>query len=197
MALPVTVHASLCHDFFQETDLLIADSSLPKLELLLEGLSSDCALALIEPSHSPLALAMAVARSVRLERLHVMGHGQPGAVQLGRTRLRQRHLRCLPSLSAGSRLQAIYLWSCSTGATPLGREFLQTLADLSGASVFGADGPIGHASRGGNWALSVRADPRQGRVSPRSSSKGPRRMKRRSASMPAAPPLPITETSSA
>jgi hypothetical protein len=49
------------------------------------------------------------------------------------------------------------LWSCATGATAAGADFVERLAQATGAPVAAAAGRIGAARSGGSWQLTVRS----------------------------------------
>lgn len=140
-------------------ELLVCDGSLPDLETLLQGLTPGVAVVLLHPKQSLVKLTRAVIRTDNLRKLHLLGHGSPGTLQLGRTLITGRLLNRLPRISDRNEDLTIFLWSCSTGAGQSGRNFIQALANWSGARVYGAEGAIGHESQGGSWDLNVRTDP--------------------------------------
>ena len=140
-------------------EVLVADASVEGLHVLLEGIQAGVAVLLIEPSQSFRSALEPLLIAPRLERLHLLGHGVPGQIRLGRTTLTRRWIKQLPSLRWKGSLGSICIWSCGTASGSVGRAWLQLVADRCNASVFAADGPIGASSLGGSWQLSVRADP--------------------------------------
>lgn len=140
-------------------EVLIADASVEGLHVLLEGLQAGVQVLLIEPSQSFRSALEPLLIAPQLERLHLLGHGAPGQIRLGRTTLTRRWIKQLPSLHWKGSLRSICIWSCGVASGSVGRAWLQLVADRCNASVFAADGPIGASSLGGSWQLSVRAEP--------------------------------------
>jgi hypothetical protein len=117
------------------------------------------AVLLIDPDQSFRSALEPLLVAPQLARLHVLGHGAPGKIRLGRTTLTRRWIQQLPSLHWKGSLRSICIWSCGVASGSVGRAWLQLVADRCNASVFAADGPIGASSLGGSWQLSVRAEP--------------------------------------
>ena len=140
-------------------EVLIADASVEGLYVLLEGIQAGVEVLLIEPSQSFRSALEPLLVAPQLERLHLLGHGAPGQIRLGRTTLTRRWIQQLPSLHWKGSLSSICIWSCNSASGSVGRAWLQLVADRCNASVFAADGPIGASSLGGSWQLSVRAEP--------------------------------------
>ena len=188
-ALPIRVelHTFLCGSLPLPTQfkvkpaaahpqVLVADAAVEGLDVLLRGLLPGTRLELVGPGDNPWPLLASLRTIPGLQQLHLLGHGRPGALRLGRVWLNQRWMRRLAPFGWAHPPQAICLWACSTGAGTTGRSFLQTLADGCGARVFAADRPLGAADRGGSWTLNVQAEPRGATGPPR----------------PPTPPRPLT-----
>lgn len=72
--------------------------------------------------------------------LHLVGHGEPGALHLGRSRIdRQALVNAAPLLARWGTSQ-IVLWSCEVGADSA---FTSTLAELTGAQVLATASQVG------------------------------------------------------
>lgn len=136
-------------------DVLVVDNGVAGLEVLLAGLNPGTELHRIAPRQNPWPLLAELWSRSQQQRLHLLGHGQPGELQLGRLRLRECWLQRLTLTQRQQPWQAICFWSCSTGAGAIGRRFLQRVADLSGSAVFAASSPVGAARHGGSWSLDV------------------------------------------
>jgi uncharacterized repeat protein (TIGR01451 family) len=97
-----------------------------------------------------------------IDSLHLVGHGEPGQISLGRDALNASNL-----LLFAEKLKAwadflvsssqILLYGCRTGAGIIGRRFVQDLAMLTGAEVFASKSLVGGAALGGSWDLTVSA----------------------------------------
>ena len=77
-------------------EVLVADASVEGLHVLLEGIQAGVAVLLIEPSQSFRSALEPLLIAPRLERLHLLGHGVPGQIRLGRTTLTRRWIKQLP-----------------------------------------------------------------------------------------------------
>ena len=73
--------------------------------------------------------------------LHLVCHGQPGAILVGGQRLDTGSLTAAASELARWRIGEIVLWSCQSGADPA---FVATLAELTGARVLATDTLLGY-----------------------------------------------------
>lgn len=142
-------------------EVLVADASVDGLSPLLEGMDPGVKVVLVDPRHSPRRALEPLLEAPRLERLHVLGHGAPGQVQLGRARLSHRWVKQLPLLQWRSSLQAICIWSCNSAAGAVGQRWLQLLADRCDTTVYAAEGLIGATALGGSWQLDAWAEPRR------------------------------------
>ncbi|MEY4680838.1 MAG: hypothetical protein RLZZ276_2487, partial [Pseudomonadota bacterium] len=150
--------------FPEPAEVLVADAGVDGLDALLAGLRPGVALRLVGAGDDGLGEMAAALASPGLDTLHVLGHGEPGAVALGGARLDPDSLGALAGAvrpRAGSILD-ICLWSCRTGAGKEGAEFMSKLADATGATVFASSGLVGHEGKGGSWNLDRQASPRRG-----------------------------------
>ena len=124
--------------------LIVLDGGSTDLSALQSG--ARLPLALINPCDDPLAAVAELLRSRsvagdRIEILHLVCHGRPGAIRLAGQWLDGRALRAAAAdLSAWS-LPRIVLWSCEVGQDG---DFIATLSELSGASVLASIEVLGH-----------------------------------------------------
>ena len=96
-----------------------------------------------------------------VDAVHILSHGDGGAVRLGDVWLTADNLQSAASDIAGwgSALTAdgdLLIYGCDLAGTAEGVELLDSLATLTGADVAASDDPTGHASRGGDWVLEYR-----------------------------------------
>jgi hypothetical protein len=126
--------------------------------IIADGASVDLAPLLTEPrlpmlrlelEPDPLAAITDHIQQVRsagsgLDILHLVGHGQPGSLQLGEACIDRRTLLEAAPLLADWGVAQIVLWSCQVGSDP---SFLSTLAELTGASVVATGDLIGVGHR--------------------------------------------------
>ena len=144
-------------------DVLIADASLDDLDLLLDRCRPDVRIVRIAADGDggeALATALADALAARPAAIHLLAHGEPGAVRLGARRL---DIAALSGREADGRTwpQApdteILIHACDTGAD--GGRFARALAQATGARVAAASHPVGHPSLGASWDLDVTTGP--------------------------------------
>ena len=152
--------------------LVIADTEVDEVEILLAGLAPGTPVVRVEPSGGdPLQLITRGLREFRPAHVHFVCHGEPGAIRLGGARLSGESLA--PTLRRVG-AESICFWACGTAKGAEGREFLQLIANWSGARVHGAAGPVGNPAAGGSWELPVCAEPQVG-----GDGKGPQMQTRR------------------
>jgi hypothetical protein len=110
---------------------LLADTHLPVLPIA----AGICPLASITRH-----LQLRQRRGQPLDTLHLVAHGEPGAVLLGKTRIDRDALTKSAALLAVWGVSRIAIWSCNTGQDSA---FIRTLAELTGASVFASERRVG------------------------------------------------------
>lgn len=72
--------------------------------------------------------------------LHLVGHGEPGALRLGQSRIDRQSLVYAAPLLTRWGVKQIVLWSCQVGADSA---FISTLAELTGAQVLATASQVG------------------------------------------------------
>jgi Domain of unknown function (DUF4347)/NPCBM/NEW2 domain/Calx-beta domain len=93
-----------------------------------------------------------------LEAVIIISHGNAGQLSLGNGFLNQASLEAYAheiqqwqkSLTADA---DIFLGGCSVAAGIVGREFMQSLSDLTGADIAASTDLTGNAAQGGDWVL--------------------------------------------
>jgi hypothetical protein len=126
--------------------LILVDGASKDLNQLLEGARLPAST--IPPCSNPLgtvgerihAETQAVPAGVSTT-LHLVAHGQSGAIFLGGQRINTAALTDAAAELARWRVSEIVLWSCQTGADPA---FVATLAELTGARVLASDAILGY-----------------------------------------------------
>jgi uncharacterized repeat protein (TIGR01451 family) len=125
--------------------LILVDGASGDLTPLLEGARLPAAT--IPPCSNPLGAigeqlrAKAGSLPGRSITLHLVAHGQPGAIFLGGQRIDTTALTQAAAELAQWGVDEIVLWSCRTGAD---RSFVATMAELSGARVLASEALLGH-----------------------------------------------------
>jgi VCBS repeat-containing protein len=93
-----------------------------------------------------------------VDALHIISHGDDGAVKLGDTWLNSANLEQYSDRLAswGHSLQRdadILIYGCELAESGTGKAFINDLAQLTGADVAASDDLTGHATLGGDWEL--------------------------------------------
>ncbi|HEY4541034.1 MAG TPA: DUF4347 domain-containing protein, partial [Noviherbaspirillum sp.] len=93
-----------------------------------------------------------------LDAVQVLSHGDSGALQLGTSQLNgenlQDHAAQVQAWGAALRSGGdILLYGCDVAQGAYGVNFVQSLAQLTGADVAASDNATGDAAKGGNWLL--------------------------------------------
>jgi hypothetical protein len=130
--------------------------------VLLEGLDPGVQAIPITATDEPMAIIEQLVKDPQMAQLHVLGHGAPGEVILGGQRLDAQTFSQRNGLlgAAATNPLQIAFWSCKTGHGDIGMNFINTVANATGAHVFASSGLVGHEDKGGSWALDVQAAPR-------------------------------------
>lgn len=93
-----------------------------------------------------------------LDGIHLVTHGQPGALQLGTTRLDAKALSQYARLiqawgKAFKQQAALFIYGCQVAAEQQGQSFVQALHELIQVSIAASTTLIGSATQNGNWQL--------------------------------------------
>lgn len=133
-------------------ELVIADAGIEDVDLLLGQLEPGADIWHVD-SQTDIASMFSAVLSGVYARIHVLGHGQPGAVTLGGRALEAEDFT---ALSHGNvTVQSMHFWSCMTGAGTKGRAFVDGIAQAFGAFVTAFSGLVGAASKGGGWSPDI------------------------------------------
>ena len=105
-------------------------------------------------------MAQEAARFQGLSAIHIVSHGQPGAMVLNGQHYAAADLETLtvPLQQLGHALTKngdIFLYGCEVGAGVAGQTLLNTLAAATGADIAASKDNTGNAPHGGNWDLEI------------------------------------------
>ena len=130
--------------------LLAYDANLYSIQVLLSGLEPNVLTVAVGANVDALATIDAALAESGARRLLVLCHGQAGELRLGAEPIQSKQLVERAGTLASWGLESIELYACHAGADAA---FVQTLEQLSGATVAASAGVVGHASLGGSWTL--------------------------------------------
>lgn len=141
-------------------EILIVDRRVHALGDLLKGLRESVVPIVIGPDTDPLdAIAGALHRHTGVSALHLVAHGAPGYLALGRgLDLSVIDARGYEISKAAHHLAMdaeILIYGCRVASGELGEAFVSRLEQLAGCPVAAAATPVGNESLGGTWDLEV------------------------------------------
>ncbi|WP_274627603.1 DUF4347 domain-containing protein [Arvimicrobium flavum] len=142
--------------------VVIVDGALADVDALLSSVSESAEIVRLEPGTEGLGrIAGWAMGKAGYEAMHVLSHGQPGAILLGGRVIDGPALdeSAKELASIGEALAPgadILLYGCETGADAAGRSFIDRFAAATGANVAASSSKVGSAELGGCWDLDVR-----------------------------------------
>ena len=129
-------------------ELVLIDPAVARADILVEGLRPGLEARLLSADEpAPAQIARAVAgRS--LEAVHVIAHGQPGAVAFSGGSLDaqalEQHQQELEAIGAAlGKAGQLLLWCCRTAADAAGTAFVEALAQIIGMPVAASSSLVG------------------------------------------------------
>lgn len=136
-------------------EILVLDNAIADRETLLQGLSDDVEVILLDGGDSLAELADALSGRTDIEALHIVSHGSAGQLYLGGETLDAQTLAEQSATLAriGTALSEsgdILLYGCNTGAGETGQAFVEQLALATGADVAASNDATGAAAMGGD-----------------------------------------------
>ncbi len=143
-------------------ELLVVDTRIPDWQALVGEVRPNVQVLLLDANADPLAQVAAAIGDQPVAGIHLLAHGDPGALRLGGLVLdRQgidRYATELAQLGAGLAADGdILLYGCETGKGEAGRLLIEALARVTGADVAASTNLTGAARLGGDWVLEARA----------------------------------------
>jgi ubiquitin len=146
-------------------EVVFFDGQVPDLALLEAATRPGVARFVIDPGSDGVAQITAIlARFRDLDAVSIVSHGSPGDVSLGSVDLSTASLTAeAASLRQWNRALApggdLLLYGCDVAATPVGCDFVQQLAGLTGANVAASTDLTGDPALGGDWSLEFATGP--------------------------------------
>ena len=147
--------------------VLIYDPSVEGVQQLLEGLDASCTTLPVTAAVELEPLLTEAVSTTYARAVHLLGHGFPGGITLGEQAVDAEAWKKFfgetnslgKSEAAQIQNQQINFWSCKTGEGELGMDFINTVAQTTGATVNASTGYVGSSKRGASWDLDVTAKP--------------------------------------
>ncbi|NBC32355.1 MAG: DUF4347 domain-containing protein [Alphaproteobacteria bacterium] len=142
-------------------ELMVIDPTVDHIASLLPGVRAGVHIAVLDGAGDGAGqIASLLQTHAPVSALHIVAHGRPGVIQIGRT-LMGADLSAEQETALGLWREAltadaaVLVYGCRSGAGNL----VDTLADRLGVAVAASSTPIGNAGRGGDWTLDVMTGP--------------------------------------
>ncbi|MFK8113167.1 MAG: DUF4347 domain-containing protein [Rubripirellula sp.] len=142
-----------------DANLVFVDSDVQDLGQLLNGISADHEIVLLDSSRGGIEQISETLQGRRgVASIHLLAHGHAGQIQLGSEQVDLATIESMRSQSRGWSASLasdadILIYGCETGAGDLGQRFIQRLAQLTGADVAASEDRTGSARAAANWDL--------------------------------------------
>jgi hypothetical protein len=130
------------------TQLIVTDGLCPRISELLPGALHE--LVSLGAVANPIAAITSAIAGQRLDTLHIVAHGRPGAFQIGGQWVDSVSLIANAHLLAQWNVGEIALWSCEVGND---RNFVSLLEELTAANIFSTTEKLGNCQGKSIWNL--------------------------------------------
>ncbi len=143
--------------------IVFIDGDLSDADVLVAGLSNDSEFVLLDPQQDMIGqISNFLANRSNISQLHIVTHGQSGALLLGDQRVNEQTLASNQDqvrswATAFTSKADILLYGCETGQGSAGQKLVAQLAKLTGADVAASTDLTGNRSQGGDWDLEVQS----------------------------------------
>ncbi len=153
---------TIVQDFNEESDeeIVFVDTTVEDYETLVDGLDSDIEVVLLNGDGDEVTqMVDALADHSDIDAIYVISHGSESSVVLGEDTITSDNLEEYREQlgiigSALSEEGDILLYGCEI-ASGGGRDFIDDLAEMTGADIAASDDLTGHAELGGDWDLEI------------------------------------------
>ncbi|MGB3534691.1 MAG: FG-GAP-like repeat-containing protein [Microcoleaceae cyanobacterium] len=134
--------------------IIVIDARVQDFNILLKEIAIPAKIVIIEAEQDGIqVITKALSNQPGLTHLHLVCHGQPGEIQLGKTKINQGNIQQYSAQLQQWNISEILLYSCSVAAQsqPRSHTFLQQFHQLTGANIAATSQPMGCEKQGGNW----------------------------------------------
>jgi hypothetical protein len=148
---------------FKAREIAFIDPMVADIDVLLAGIRPDVEPIVLRPAEDAVKqIARAVEGRDGLEAIHIVAHGEAGAVHfmsgtLSRANV-DAHADDLAAIGGTLDRGELRLWTCETAQGEKGAAFVAALACATGAQVAASTGLVGSAAKDGRWELDARAE---------------------------------------
>ncbi|GAB4368898.1 MAG: hypothetical protein Kow00121_08380 [Elainellaceae cyanobacterium] len=145
--------------FYPPTALVIVDPTVKDYKRLTDHVCPEASIVVLDVAQDGIEqITQALAAHHGLQSLHILSHGESGALYLGNARLSlaslDHYIDRLQSWATAIADQAeIFLYGCQVAAGTAGQRFVERLSAVLNTTVAASTTLVGSAELGGNWLL--------------------------------------------
>jgi Ca2+-binding RTX toxin-like protein len=154
-------HGTLGDPYKAPSTIVFIDSAVDEYQTLVKGVAPGAETIVLDPTLDGVAqITELLAERTDVVAVHIVSHGSPGCLYLGKTQLSLDTLECyasqLQTWATPLTVSPLLLYGCNVAAGDAGEEFLERLHQLTGANIAASAERIGNAAKGGSWNLERR-----------------------------------------
>jgi Domain of unknown function (DUF4347)/FG-GAP-like repeat/FG-GAP repeat len=144
-------------DHISATTLVVFDDQVSDLEILYQALLPGAVGFTINSQDDGLAEITRLLVESEAKFLSIVAHGEPGVIHLGRKPIDIEQIQNQSQLLQEWGVKEIALYSCEVAQGNVGKNLIDQLSELTGATVAASDTKTGCAKLGGSWDLTITA----------------------------------------
>ncbi|MDD5216369.1 MAG: DUF4347 domain-containing protein, partial [Methylococcales bacterium] len=140
-------------------EIVFIDSNLSDYQTLLNGISADAEVHIIDGSSDGLQQMLSfLTGRTNIDAIHVLGHGSSGTLKLGNLTLNSQNIEQYKTQlqQLGQKLTTdgdLLFYGCNVAQGEQGQAFVKQIADFTHADVAASDDLTGATALGGDWRL--------------------------------------------
>ncbi|MGL5060544.1 MAG: FG-GAP-like repeat-containing protein, partial [Microcoleus sp.] len=149
----------------KQTEIVILDPTIPDSSYIAIGIKPNTKTYVLKNQPDAVEqITKILAKHTNIEALHIITHGSPGTLYLGKTELNNSNIE-----NYSQKLQqwqnsfnsnaSIILYGCNVAAGKSGHQFLTQLNQLTGANIAANSQPTGNCELGGTWDIAQQIPP--------------------------------------
>ena len=141
--------------------IIFVDAGVEDQDSLLSEIDSDAEVILLAGDRDGVQqISEALAGRTGISAIHILSHGNEGQVHLGNATLNGGNLGDYTDQLAGwssalTNNADLLFYGCDLAGTPDGTQFVDSIAEITGADVAASDDLTGAEAKGGDWDLEV------------------------------------------
>ncbi|MGB3405520.1 MAG: DUF4347 domain-containing protein [Microcoleaceae cyanobacterium] len=146
----LTSNPRLSH--LQKKPLVVIDPRVEDYHLLIAGVHPQTTVLLLDRDRDGIEQITQALAADRGDRLHIICHGHPGTLHLGKNPITGDHLFSYQHLLKQWNVSEILLYACQVADSP-SNTFIQRLHQLTNANIAASQYPVGNTAKAGSWHL--------------------------------------------